>query len=189
MQKGLNLSKVAGAITGILMAGKGTTVYAAPTHDKNVIGYITQWEAWKGPNAGFSVKGEATHLNVDMDIYSILNFSFFGVAKDGSLHSGDLRNKSIYQPNAVQEPGPLLHPDVYSSWDFDILWGELEYVHQYPGNEAWEAENLRKIQEQGFVKKGSVLTYSTHPKMPLPSHLFDGQDRSSLVLHPLSLME
>jgi chitinase len=155
MQKGLNLTKIAGAITGMLMAGVATTVYAAPTHDKNVIGYITQWEAWKGPSAGFSVKGEATHLNVDMDIYSILNFSFFGVAKDGSLHSGDLRNKSIYQPNAVQEPGPLLHPDVYSSWDFDILWGELEYVHQYPGNEAWEAENLRKVQEQGFVKSGS----------------------------------
>ncbi|MGF1869383.1 glycosyl hydrolase family 18 protein [Photobacterium indicum] len=155
MQKGLNLSKMACAITGMLMAGIASTAYAAPTHDKNVIGYITQWEAWKGPNAGFSVKGEATHLNVDMDIYSILNFSFFGVAKDGSLHSGDLRNKSIYQPNAVQEPGPLLHPDVYSSWDFDILWGELEYVHQYPGNEAWEADSLRKVQEQGFVKSGS----------------------------------
>ena len=155
MQKGLHLSKLAGAMAAVLMVGSVASVHAAPTHDKNVIGYITQWEAWKGTNAGFSVKGEATHLNVDMDIYSILNFSFFGVAKDGSLHSGDLRNKNIYQPTAVQEPGPLLHPDVYSSWDFHILWGELEYIHQYPGNEAWEADALRKVQEQGFVKSGN----------------------------------
>ncbi|AJR06239.1 chitinase [Photobacterium gaetbulicola] len=155
MQKGLRLSKLAGTMAVMLLAGTAASVHSAPTHDKNVIGYITQWEAWKGTNAGFSVKGEATHLNVNMDIYSILNFSFFGVAKDGSLHSGDLRNKSIYQPGAVQEPGPLLHPDVYSSWDFHILWGELEYIHQYPGNEAWEADTLRKVQEQGFVKSGS----------------------------------
>ncbi|MDV5167902.1 glycosyl hydrolase family 18 protein [Photobacterium rosenbergii] len=155
MQKGLHLSTLAGAMAAVLMVGSAASVHAAPTHDKNVIGYITQWEAWKGTNAGFSVKGEATHLNVNMDIYSILNFSFFGVAKDGSLHSGDLRNKNIYQPSAVQEPGPLLHPDVYSSWDFHILWGELEYIHQYPGNEAWEADALRKVQEQGFVKSGN----------------------------------
>ncbi|MDX1302165.1 glycosyl hydrolase family 18 protein [Photobacterium sp.] len=155
MQKGLNLSKLAGVVTAVLMAGVASTAQAAPTHDKNVIGYLTQWEAWKGTNEGFSVKGEATHLNVNMDIYSILNFSFFGVAKDGSLHSGDLRNKSIYQSTAVQEPGPLLHPDVYSSWDFHILWGELEYINQYPVNEPWDAENYRKVQEQGFVKNGS----------------------------------
>ncbi|UKA03360.1 glycosyl hydrolase family 18 protein [Photobacterium damselae] len=155
MKKGHCLTKIAGVVASIMMAGGITSVQAAPSHDKNVIGYITQWEAWKGTNAGFSVKGEATHLNVDMDIYSILNFSFFGVAKDGSLHSGDLRNKSIYQPGAVQEPGPLLHPDVYSSWDFHILWGELEYIHQYPNDEPWDAENLKKVQEQGFVKHGN----------------------------------
>jgi len=68
MKKGHCLTKIAGVVASIMMA-------------ENVIGYITQWEAWKGTNAGFSVKGEATHLNVDMDIYSILNFSFFGVAK------------------------------------------------------------------------------------------------------------
>lgn len=89
MKKGHCLTKIAGVVASIMMAGGITLAQAAPSHDKNVIGYITQWEAWKGTNAGFSVKGEATHLNVDMDIYSILNFSFFGVAKDGSLHSGD----------------------------------------------------------------------------------------------------
>ncbi len=133
MKKGLYLSKVAGAVAAMLITGIASTAQAAPTHDKNVIGYLTQWEAWKGPNEGFSVKGEATHLNVNMDIYSILNFSFFGVAKDGSLHSGDLRNKNIYQPTAVQEPGPLLHPDVYSSWDFHILWGGARVYSPIPG--------------------------------------------------------
>ncbi|PSU35760.1 glycosyl hydrolase family 18 protein [Photobacterium lutimaris] len=171
MQKGLHMSKLACAMAAMLMAGTASSVQAAPTHDKNVIGYITQWEAWKGTNAGFSVKGEATHLNVNMDIYSILNFSFFGVAKDGSLHSGDLRNKKIYQPNAVQEPGPLLHPDVYSSWDFHILWGELEYIHQFPGNEAWEQDALRKVQEQGFVKSGNGWLHApsgVSGQMPIP---------------------
>ena len=144
---------------------------AAPAHDKAVIGYLTQWEAWKGQDAGFSVKGEATHLNVNMDIYSILNFSFFGVAKDGSLHSGDLRNKSIYQEGSVQEPGSLLHPDVYSSWDFHILWGELEYLHEYPGNEPWQAEQLAKVQAQGFVKDGQGWKHAPSGvvgQMPIP---------------------
>ena len=171
MAKGFNKTKVAGIITGFLLASTVAQVEAAPTHSKNVIGYLTQWEAWKGTSAGFSVKGEATHLNVDMDIYSILNFSFFGVAKDGSLHSGDLRNKQIYKPDSVQEPGSLLHPDVYSSWDFHILWGELEYVHQYPVDESWDAENLAKVKAQGFVKSGKGWRHEPtgiEGNMPIP---------------------
>ena len=171
MEKGFNKTKVAGIVAGLLLASTVTQVQAAPTHDKNVIGYLTQWEAWKGTNAGFSVKGEATHLNVDMDIYSILNFSFFGVAKDGSLHSGDLRNKQIYKPGSEQEPGSLLHPDVYSSWDFHILWGELEYIHQYPVNEPWDAENLEKVKAQGFVKSGKGWRHKPtgiEGNMPIP---------------------
>lgn len=169
MNKGLKLTAIAACVASTL--GMTAAVQAAPAHDKAVIGYLTQWEAWKGTDAGFSVKGEATHLNVDMDIYNILNFSFFGVAKDGSLHSGDLRNKSIYQPNAVQEPGPLLHPDVYSSWDFHILWGELEYIHEYPGNEPWQAEALAKVQAQGFVKDGRGWKHEptgVTGQMPIP---------------------
>lgn len=171
MEKGFNKTQVAGIIAGFLFASTAAQVQAAPTHDKNVIGYLTQWEAWKGTNAGFTVKGEATHLNVDMDIYSILNFSFFGVAKDGTLHSGDLRNKQIYKPGSVQEPGPLLHPDVYSSWDFHILWGELEYIHQYPVNEPWDAENLEKVKAQGFVKSGKGWRHKPtgiEGNMPIP---------------------
>ncbi|USD67054.1 glycosyl hydrolase family 18 protein [Vibrio sp. SCSIO 43136] len=149
MKKGTKKTLLAASIATLLLSAASTQ--AAPTHDKAVIGYLTQWEAWKGSDAGFSVKGEATHLNVDMDKYSILNFSFFGVAKDGSLHSGDYRNKQIYQSGSVQEPAPLLHTDVYSSWDLHILWGELEYLWEYPGDEAWQAEKLAKVRAQGFV--------------------------------------
>lgn len=151
MKKGTKKTLIASSIAALLLSAASTTIQAAPTHGKNVIGYLTQWEAWKDSSAGFSVKGEATHLNVNMDIYSILNFSFFGVAKDGSLHSGDYRNKQIYQDGSVQEPAPLLHTDVYSSWDLHILWGELEYLWEYPGNEPWQAEQLKKVQEQGFI--------------------------------------
>ncbi|SDG04231.1 glycosyl hydrolase family 18 protein [Chitinophaga filiformis] len=94
-------------------------------HNKQVIGYITQWDAWKDV-AGIVPKGGYNQLNVDYSQYTILNFSFFGVAKDGSLHSGDFRNKNIYQVGAVQEPGALLNEDIYSSWDLFLLKGELD---------------------------------------------------------------
>lgn len=169
MKNHIKLTAIAASVAGTLLMS--TALHAAPTHDKNVIGYLTQWEAWKGPQHGFTVAGEATHLNVDMDIYSILNYSFFGVAKDGSLHSGDLRNKQIYQPDAVQEPGSLLYTDVYSSWDLHILWGELEYLWSYPGNEAWEAENLARVQAQGFVPNGNGWLHEpsgVSGEMPIP---------------------
>ena len=94
-------------------------------HSKQVIGYITQWDAWKDV-AGIVPKGGYNHLNVDYSQYTILNFSFFGVAKDGSLHSGDFRNKNIYQVGAVQEPAALVNEDIYSSWDMFLLYGELD---------------------------------------------------------------
>jgi chitinase len=94
-------------------------------HNKQVIGYITQWDAWKDV-AGIVPKGGYNQLNVDYSQYTILNFSFFGVAKDGSLHSGDFRNKNIYQVGQVQEPGALVNDDIYSSWDMFLLYGELE---------------------------------------------------------------
>ena len=94
-------------------------------HKKQVIGYITQWDAWKDVS-GIVPKGGYNQLNVDYSQYTILNFSFFGVAKDGSLHSGDYRNKSIYQVGAVQEPAALVNEDIYSSWDMFLLYGELD---------------------------------------------------------------
>jgi len=103
---------------------------SAPTrttsdHGKRVIGYVTQWDAWKTTDAGQPKQGFLNHLNLDYTQYTHLNFSFFGVAHDGSLHSGDYRNKSIYQAGAIQDPAPLFHGDIYSSWDYYLLWGEL----------------------------------------------------------------
>ncbi|WP_207510658.1 glycosyl hydrolase family 18 protein [Longitalea luteola] len=97
-------------------------------HTKQVIGYITQWDAWKEVS-NLVPKGGFNHLNVDYSQYTILNFSFFGVAKDGSLHSGDFRNKNIYQAGAVQEPAALVNEDIYSSWDLFLLYGELETLY------------------------------------------------------------
>ncbi|RAJ06529.1 chitinase [Chitinophaga skermanii] len=97
-------------------------------HNKQVIGYITQWDAWKNIS-GIVPAGGYNHLNVDYSQYTILNFSFFGVAVDGSLHSGDFRNKSIYQAGAVQQPAALINSDIYSSWDMYLLYGELEVLY------------------------------------------------------------
>ncbi len=93
-------------------------------HNKQVIGYITQWDAWKNVS-GIVAEGGYNQLNVDYSQYTILNFSFFGIADDGSLHSGDYRNPNIYQASAVQNPAPMVDSDIYSSWDMYILNGEL----------------------------------------------------------------
>ncbi|MGC4013042.1 MAG: glycosyl hydrolase family 18 protein [Luteolibacter sp.] len=95
------------------------------SHGKRVIGYITQWDAWKGTSAGLPKQGFLNHLNIDYSQYTHLNFSFFGVAQDGSLHSGDFRNPNIYQAGQVQAPAALLNGDVYSSWDYYLVWGDL----------------------------------------------------------------
>jgi chitinase len=105
-------------------------------HNKQVIGYITQWDAWKDI-AGIVPKGGYNHLNVDYSQYTILNFSFFGVARDGSLHSGDFRNKNIYQPGAVQEPAALVNEDIYSSWDMFLLYGELDAPIYYISDNSY----------------------------------------------------
>lgn len=97
-------------------------------HNKQVIGYITQWDAWKNI-AGIVPAGGYNHLNVDYSQYTQLNFSFFGVAVDGSLHSGDYRNKNIYQVGATQAPAPLVNTDIYSSWDMYLLYGELDILY------------------------------------------------------------
>lgn len=94
-------------------------------HGKRVIGYITQWDAWKGTSAGTPKAGFFNHLNLDYSQYTHLNFSFFGVASDGSLHSGDFRNPNIYQSGQSQASAALLNGDVYSSWDYYLVWGDL----------------------------------------------------------------
>ncbi|GAA4276161.1 hypothetical protein GCM10022259_08850 [Aquimarina mytili] len=136
-------------------------------HNKQVIGYITNWDAWKAASAGVPSAGALTQLNIDYSKYTILNYSFFGVAVDGSLHSGDLRNKQIYQQGTVQEPADLLYGDVYSSWDFHILFGEIEPIQ-------WINEAVKQRAEAlGFQVTVGGNTW-THPEwglsgvLPLP---------------------
>jgi chitinase len=137
-------------------------------HSKQVIGYITQWDAWKEVS-GIVPKGGYNHLNIDYSQYTMLNFSFFGVAKDGSLHSGDFRNKNIYQVGQVQEPAALVNTDIYSSWDMYLLYGELETVYYITdGSNAYN---------QGYRNSGSgwsnINTGATG-SFPLSVHLAGG---------------
>jgi len=98
---------------------------------RQIIGYISQWDNWSAVTKGYPSKGSLHAGNIDLSKYTILNFSFFGVANDGSLHSADFRNKAMksvdsqgYDETAVQSPAPLLHPDKYSSWDIPLLYGD-----------------------------------------------------------------
>ncbi len=122
----LILISIAGTANAQVNTGGSATT---SNHNKQIIGYITNWDAWKAASAGVPSAGALTQLNIDYSKYTILNYSFFGVAVDGSLHSGDLRNKQIYQPGVVQQPADLLYGDPYSSWDFHILFGEIENIN------------------------------------------------------------
>ena len=136
-------------------------------HRKQVIGYVTNWDAWKAASAGVPSAGALTHLNLDYAKYTILNYSFFGVAGDGSLHSGDLRSKNINQPGAEQPPGDIFFTDIYSSWDLYLLFGELEAVQFV--NEDVKA----RAEAQGFeVEVGGSSwtnpTWGLSGSLPLP---------------------
>ena len=157
-------------VTAIALACSMGNVAANTTadHDKEVIGYITNWDPWKSTAAGFPTQGVANHLNVDMSKYTILNYSFFGVAVDGSLHSGDHRNKNIWQASEVQQPAELLMTDAYSSWDMYLMFGELELVHTL----------TEEAQAQGFTASGSTWThegYGLSGVFPIPLKKAGGQ--------------
>ena len=128
-----------------------TNVLASTTadHNKEIIGYITNWDPWKDTKAGFPAKGVANHLNVDMSKFTVLNYSFFGVAHDGSLHSGDHRNKNIYKAGEQQAPNELLMSDIFSSWDYHLMFGEL--------TPAYELTDEAKA--QGFTASGTTWTH------------------------------
>lgn len=137
-------------------------------HTKQVIGYITNWDAWKGASAGYPSTGALTQLNIDYSKYTILNFSFFGVAVDGSMHSADLRNKEIYKDGVVQQPADLLYTDIYSSWDLYILFGEIDPV-QYINKDV-----VLRATAQGFDVVENGTTWSNpswgiyNKPLPLP---------------------
>lgn len=143
-------------------------------HQKQVIGYLTNWDAWKATNAGVPAPGSLNHLNIDYAKYTILNYSFFGVASDGSLHSGDLRNQNIHQPGATQPPGDIFYVDPYSSWDLHLLFGELELIQHL------SADAVAKATAQGFQVQENGSTWS-HPvwglfnkPLPVPIHKAGG---------------
>ena len=125
----------------------------ANDHDKQIIGYITQYDPWKGTNNDLEAAGVLTHANVDLRKYTILNFSFFGVAVDGSMHSADYGVKKRWQNRdkeradwIEQNPAPLLHEDLYSSWDYFLLFGGLKPSDQL----------TQEAKDAGFeVKPGS----------------------------------
>ncbi|QKX06540.1 T9SS type A sorting domain-containing protein [Aquimarina sp. TRL1] len=138
-------------------------------HQKQIIGYITNWDAWKNTKAGVPGAGALTHLNIDYSKYTILNYSFFGVASDGSLHSGDHRNKAIHQDGVSQEPNDIFFTDIYSSWDMHILFGEIDPI-QHINEDA-----KRRAEAQGFqvTLEGNSWTHPTwglSGKLPLPLH-------------------
>ncbi len=144
--------------------GSGTTA----NHNKQIIGYVTQWDAWKSSSAGLPSAGSLTQLNIDYSKYTILNYSFFGVANDGSLHSGDFRNKNIYMDGQVQEPADIFCTDIYSSWDLYILFGQLDIVQYISSDVATRAA------EQGFDVEVGGTTWSNptwglyNKDLPLP---------------------
>jgi len=168
-------NKIAAALAALAFIGSSSFAVAAPAHDKQVIGYLTQWEGWKGPQQGFDQQHVANHLNVDMDKYTILNYSFFGVAKDGSLHSGDWRNKQIYMDGSQQEPNVLMR-NYHDSNDFVLLFGEVETISQFP----WgfdDADNNSEMKQrliaQGFSKHATDNKMWSHTsglegRFPLP---------------------
>ena len=128
--------KVILCLFALLLCNLPATLYAQVSpvvlkkrtdHTKQIIGYITQWGPWKSI-AGLIPKGSFNQLNVDYSQYTILNFSFFGVAVDGSIHSGDYRVANIAQPGVDQQPAPLVDKDTYSSWDLYLLQGELDII-------------------------------------------------------------
>ncbi|WP_281613912.1 glycosyl hydrolase family 18 protein [Flammeovirga sp. SubArs3] len=131
-------------IAGVWSQIDSGSPYSINDHEKEVIGYVPNWDAWKGQDFNIP-KGSLNHYNIDYSQYTILNFSFFGVAVDGSLHSGDLRNKQIYKEGTIQQPADLLHPDKYSSHDQAMVLGSPQ--------EFWGWDDV--LYELGYEPKPS----------------------------------
>lgn len=170
--KAMLIAFLSTSYVGFTQVNTGGTATTA-NHNKQVIGYITNWDAWKTAKAGVPAQGALTHLNIDYSKYTILNYSFFGVAKDGSLHSGDHRNKSIHQQGSVQEPKDIFFTDIYSSWDLHILFGEIDPI-QYI-NEAAK----KRAEAQGFkvALNGTTWeqpTWGLSGNLPVPLHKENG---------------
>jgi GH18 family chitinase/predicted 3-demethylubiquinone-9 3-methyltransferase (glyoxalase superfamily) len=117
-------------------------------------------------------KGFFNQLNLDYSQYTILNWSFFGLAEDGSLHSADYRNKQIHQSGQVQAPAAVFNTDIYSSWDLWLFEGELEVLHYLPDDldQNTSHELHWAFSEHGYKGNGSgwVHTDGRTGDYPLP---------------------
>ncbi|UTW68177.1 T9SS type A sorting domain-containing protein [bacterium SCSIO 12643] len=140
-------------------------------HQKEIIGYFTNWDAWKGTNHGVPA-GFFNQLNIDYSQYTILNWSFFGVANDGSLHSGDFRNQNIHLSGQVQQPAAMFNTDIYSSWDLWLRDGELEVIQYLPDDLDTKPNHAQywAYQDHGYKGNGSgwIHTDGTTGSYPLP---------------------
>lgn len=145
--------------------------YTKNQHQKEIIGYFTNWDAWKGANHGVP-PGFFNQLNIDYSQYTILNWSFFGVAYDGSLHSGDFRNQNIHQPGQIQQPAEMFNTDIYSSWDLWLRDGELEIIQYLPDDLDAQPNHASywAYQDHGYKGNGSgwIHTDGTTGSYPLP---------------------
>ncbi|MFM9435202.1 GH18 family chitinase [Janthinobacterium sp. CG_23.3] len=146
---------------------------AGTQHSKQVIGYITQYDGWKDV-AGLVPKGGYNQLNVDFSKYTMLNFSFFGLAKDGTLHSGDHRNQQIHLAGQVQEPNELIHSDIYSSFDMHILHGELLVI-------SWIQDNSYEYQQGYRNEAGGWKNINTQASGAFPLLLPKPDGRPGLL--------
>lgn len=197
--KNLNIAKFAKLSAAISIAmGVGMAAEAATKadHNKEVIGYITNWDQWKGDNRNdvkedlrVKYKGMLNHMNVPMDQYTTLNWSFFGLAEDGSLHSGDYRDKEIYKESVNQVPRPLIfdgttkvpgnpaNMDIYSSWDAAMLWGDIIGKDDCPkAEDNWQSalEIKAAMEAQGITCSGRTWEQKAlrmKGTMPMPLHM------------------
>ena len=148
MKKKLSKAMWTLSVIVVSLSGKAQVSPSVPNttkdHSKQVIGYITQWDAWKGDANGIP-KTAYNFLNVDYSQYTLLNYSFFGVAVDGSLHSADFRNKQIYQQGVDQAPAKLINDDIYSSFDEFFLKGDVQTFYNVDSY----------LQGLGYVDKGN----------------------------------
>lgn len=145
--------------------------YTKDQHQKEIIGYFTNWDAWKGTTHGVP-DGFFNQLNIDYSQYTILNWSFFGVAYDGSLHSGDFRNQSIHLTGEIQQPAPLFNTDTYSSWDLYLRDGELEILQYLPDDLDIQPTNTLfwAYEDYGYKGNGTGWVHidGTTGDYPLP---------------------
>jgi len=105
----------------------------------------------------------------------MLNWSFFGVANDGSLHSGDLRNQQIYQDGAVQQPGDIFHPSSTDSWDTWLFNGcpgapGLKDLCQQNGVKMTFVADCVELINMGFDGIDLDWEYPNHPGMNIEDY-------------------